>query len=479
MRLPATRSWLLAGTALLVAVGVSMASRAPAPAFSHESHARLFPVCEGCHVGVVSGLDQELYPRPADCLQCHDGTRGPEVEWAPPAPRASNVRFSHPEHREILAAEGVGSECATCHATVEPRNRMSVAAARPALCLQCHAHAAETHLAAGAACMTCHVPLTEAASIPGERLAVFPLPESHREPGFLSAHAPGGSSELATCAVCHARESCERCHANADRLPVVAGLGRDPRVAKLVEGALPEYPLPASHAAGSWAWEHAATARSEPTTCANCHTQPGCQSCHGDALAAAAWIIASLPPAVPGRASGAPLSVAVSATHPGGFAERHGTWAASGALDCARCHSPSRCADCHAGTAAPGFHPPNFLERHAVDVFARGSDCQSCHSPETFCQSCHTASGLGSQGRMTAAFHTGQPMWVLSHGQAARAGLESCVACHQQSDCLQCHSASGGWGVNPHGPGFAAQRLSARTARTCQVCHHGDPMGRN
>jgi hypothetical protein len=471
-------------TALLVAAlgavsGVSVASKPPPPDFPHEVHARLFPVCEGCHLGVVSGRDHELYPRAADCAQCHDGTRTAAVDWPGPARTASMLRFHHDSHRQRLAELGSEVSCMECHATAAPRSRMSVAGARPEPCMGCHTPEPGIHLDGGTPCLTCHLQISEASGVPEERIAGFPRPRSHADPVFLSGHAPHTAAEQATCTVCHARESCERCHANADRLPAVAALARDPRLAAILEGKPAAYPRPPDHGMERWAWSHGATAAGEPATCANCHTRPGCQRCHGDALAAASGLIATLPQAVPGRAPGAALSVAAGSAHPGGFTERHGAWAASGSLDCTRCHAPQRCAECHAGTGDREFHPANFLSRHAMEVFARGSDCQSCHNTERFCQSCHTATGVASGGRMTAAFHTGQPMWVLSHGQAARTGLESCVACHQQSDCLQCHSSTGGWGVNPHGPGFPAARLSGRGARSCRICHEGYGPGRN
>jgi hypothetical protein len=124
------------------------------------------------------------------------------------------------------------------------------------------------------------------------------------------------------------------------------------------------------------------------------------------------------------------------------------------------------------------FHAGNFLERHATDVFGAVTECQSCHDTETFCRACHARTGIAASSRMSAAFHTGQPLWVLSHGQAARMGMEACASCHRQNDCLQCHSAAGGWGVNPHGPGFDASRVAARNAATCRWCHLGDPLGR-
>jgi hypothetical protein len=48
--------------------------------------------------------------------------------------------------------------------------------------------------------------------------------------------------------------------------------------------------------------------------------------------------------------------------------------------------------------------------------------------------------------------------------------LQGCTTCHVQRDCLTCHSTIG-WGVNPHGPGFRAERLANRNATQCLMCH--------
>jgi predicted CXXCH cytochrome family protein len=467
-------AWLLAGSLALVAAAVVAAL--PGQRFPHEAHERLFPVCEGCHAGVLSGVAEELYPDPASCLQCHDGVREPEVEWSAPRRRASNLRFFHPDHRQLVAAAGEAESCGTCHVGPGAPSRMAVEGPQPVFCLQCHAHEAPEHLAASADCASCHLPLAAATELPVERVALFPRPPSHEAPDFLLAHAPG-AQQLATCAVCHARESCERCHANADRLAEVTALPRDARVALLERGREPVYPLPPSHLAAGWGWGHGDAARSEPERCSNCHTQPSCQGCHaaGPALA----VIAQLPPAHPGRAPGVRLALSARSVHPPDFDRRHGSWAATGALQCAQCHTQQSCAECHAGQDSRAFHLPNFVERHAVEVFGAASNCQSCHTTETFCRDCHTSVGLASTGRRDVAFHTGQPLWVLAHGQAARTGLESCVSCHRQADCLQCHSATQGWGVSPHGPGFDASRMAARNRLTCRWCHAGDPLDRN
>jgi len=460
-----------------LAVGVLKGSGGQDPAFPHAAHERLFPVCEGCHLGVVTGVDAEMHPDPATCAQCHDGVREAEVSWTPPdGPRASNLRFSHPEHEALLAGTSDPATCQSCHALDTQAPRMAVSAAAPESCLQCHVHEAPTHLAAVAECGVCHLPLTEADALTAERIALFPWPASHDDPGFLMDHAPGTSLEQLSCATCHARQTCERCHLNADRLESITLLEPDERVASLELFRVAVYPLPESHTAPGWEWGHGETALGDPARCATCHAQTSCLTCHigGDLPLEA---IAQLPQPGPEEAQGVDLTGAGAGVHPLDFAGNHGTFAATGALDCAQCHVQRYCADCHDGTDSRDFHPDNFMERHAVEVFAGGGDCQSCHTTETFCRDCHVGVGVASEGRLDVAFHTAQPLWILSHGQAARVGLESCASCHRQTDCLACHSTVTGRGVNPHGPGFDAGSMAARNRATCRWCHLGDPLG--
>lgn len=69
------------------------------------------------------------------------------------------------------------------------------------------------------------------------------------------------AARLATRAVCHARETCERSHANADRMPQSTARARDARVASPVRGRLPEYPEPRGHLKEAWPRAHGADAR--------------------------------------------------------------------------------------------------------------------------------------------------------------------------------------------------------------------------
>jgi hypothetical protein len=470
-----TRALLAASGAVLALVLVAGLARATPRAtdgFPHAAHDRLFPVCETCHGGFAQGDSGAVYPEPAVCARCHDDVRVARVRWSGASPRPSSLRFTHAAHPAASAALPDGPTCHTCHATTGDPRRMAVGPAEPDRCIDCHEHRADSHLAEPVLCTRCHVRVADARAIPLARIAAFPQPEWHRDIDLASQHGPRAASGEGTCAVCHARETCERCHANADRLPVVQAMPRDVRVAALEMGRAASYPVPASHDAQFWNLEHGRDARAGIGHCANCHTRPGCTGCHSGNAGIAAGAIRALPlPKAP--ANGVDRAQMSSTVHGGDAKREHGALAASGRLDCAQCHERAQCASCHASADSRAFHAPNFIERHAVDVFAARGECQACHSTETFCRACHVRAGVASQN-MKSAFHDAQPMWVLSHGQAARLGLETCASCHRQGDCVQCHSAAGGWGVNPHGPGFSGKG-AARSASSCRLCHRSAP----
>jgi hypothetical protein len=272
-------------------------------------------------------------------------------------------------------------------------------------------------------------------------------------------------------------------------------------VARLVAGRAPVYPVPADHRADAFPWEHGDAATRDVARCGACHARPSCQSCHTGL--GARRVIAELPAPEPGGAQGVQLRHAPSRTlpplvhdaareaaapavmprqephvvrvHAERFRERHEAAAAAGMLTCSGCHEQRFCSDCHAGETSRRFHPANFTMRHAADAYGRETSCASCHNTETFCRDCHAQSGLASRGRLDVAFHSAQPQWLLQHGRAARQGMESCTSCHVQRDCMTCHATTG-WGVNPHGRTFDANRLGRRAGVSCQYCHLTPPV---
>lgn len=472
--LPGTPA-ILAGILTVLLVGAAAAAYSlQQDTFPHRRHAGLFPVCQGCHAGIETGEADRAFPSPDRCAACHDGTRVREVSWSGPGERPSNLRFTHTDHLGRATDAGGEATCQTCHQQPGASGRMDVSPATPDRCATCHAHDSLDHPNGGQACSLCHRPLTDAPDLPAARIAGFPRPSSHEATDFLSSHGPDVETARATCATCHARPSCERCHVNAEALPAIQALAPDPRVRSLVAGLEPEYPTPSSHD-GAWIQGHGRIAGTDPAECANCHTRPSCLACHengGPALAA-------LPLPRPGGPGGVEIDAtrARARLHPPDFARGHGSEAATRGEDCASCHAEAFCSSCHAGAETPSFHPMNFLETHASRAFGDDSDCVTCHNPELFCRSCHAGMGLTPSGRLNAGFHDAQPFWLLGHGQAARQDLTGCVTCHRQTDCTSCHSPLSGWGVSPHGPGFEPSRFRESATTGCILCHLGGIPG--
>jgi predicted CXXCH cytochrome family protein len=200
-----------------------------------------------------------------------------------------------------------------------------------------------------------------------------------------------------------------------------------------------------------------------PETCMGCHN-PGvehqqaeqCGFCHAQVVDFRL------------TASGAPRSF-----HGDSFTLSHAAAASAGQPDCTNCHAENTCTQCHDGLGSPSFHPVNFLASHGPEAFGRVSDCTACHSTEVFCRECHLNVGFDQGGGLSASFHTDQGIGFFGHSLGARQDLESCVSCHQQTDCMRCHSARTGLNVNPHGPGFDASSLISLNKATCDLCHTG------
>lgn len=468
----------LAGTALLGILGVAILQSSPdRQGFPHETHDGLFPTCVGCHRGALAGGEPLYTVDPATCAGCHDGAELATVAWTEPAPRPSNLDFDHGEHRLEMEREGRAVDCAGCHRPVEADPiRMAVDRAVEAKCLDCHDPQAESHYAAAVDCAVCHVALADASGLPDERIAAFPMPPGHDAAEFLRIHGEAAEEGAGTCAVCHTRDSCARCHLDPEAVPAIAALEPDARVAALVFGRPGEWPEPESHARPAWLRAlHGEAAEEDPATCANCHARTSCQACHRGGGPA---VLASLPMPRPGGPVGVTVEQVEPVGHTADFVFNHAAAAATGAPDCAACHTERQCVDCHDGSAKADFHPVNFVALHGAEAFANDSECAACHSRESFCRDCHMGLGLAAGDRTTGgAFHDAQPDWLLAHGLPARQDLESCTTCHQQRSCLRCHSARQGFRVSPHGPDFDPGAVAGKSTMSCAVCHRSLPGG--
>ena len=473
-----TRWAALAVPMMLVGLGAWATSSRPAAAvFDHAEHVPLFPgSCTTCHQGAAEP-GASFWPEAARCGACHDGVVQSRIEWTPPgAPPPSNLRFTHESH-SVATADSV--RCVQCHTRADSGQKVFRRVVTQ--CVDCHQPEGEHLSVANAQCATCHRPLAEAQGLSREAVSRFPVPPSHQVPGFgVGGHAelaavPGPNGRVtvaASCATCHARNFCTNCHVNAPEVPAIQALAQDER--SLVHRFT--FSAPPSHSGTSFQATHGRDATRKPATCASCHTQPSCATCHiGTPLPKP---MAAMHQPGSGRGLGAQLTRRAPVSHAAGFREGHGREASASPRACATCHVQADCLSCHRAEesrqkSGGDYHPAGFLVRHPSAAYARQTTCSDCHNAQQFCVSCHAQAGL-SAGRSLggSSFHDGRAAFIVGHGQAARQSLESCVSCHVERDCTACHSSVGrGFRFNPHGPGFDASRLRRRNPEMCVACH--------
>ena len=125
-----------------------------------------------------------------------------------------------------------------------------------------------------------------------------------------------------------------------------------------------------------------------------------------------------------------------------------------------------------------------------VKEYVDGGDCAACHVagapsiiPEiAVCLECHGQEEVG--GLSLPAPKTHGPLWALNHRAEAKGNAIDCSACHEQSDCLDCHKAGfsheqGAFSnnmVNVHRSDFhVTHPIAARTDQNlCSSCHEAN-----
>jgi hypothetical protein len=396
---------------------------------------------------------------------------------------------------------------------------MQVTMARPALCQACHG---VPHLSVENQCATCHDPLTRASRLTTADVAGLPKPAWHDSADFLLRHGQLASASEVSCSVCHARESCARCHLNADRVAPIQALQPDPRIAQLVRGRAGEWPEPASHQSADWVLAHGKTARASLSTCADCHAASSCATCHRGPRAG---FLSQMPRAVEGGPSGVHIE-GLPPGHGPGWALQHGATAASGAVTCSSCHTAAQCTTCHRGgvPSSPAMKAPGtggsgggadsdgpMSLSPARDGSGGGSGPavgrtgarSPAARPVVLLASLRTARwderpdtappatensagapGAASQAHpsapRTGGFHP--PDYLLRHGADAFARRVQCTECHSaQAFCLACHEKMGiGRGGARGSPAFHdAQpdwlivhgRAARQNLESCVSCH--------
>jgi len=128
-----------------------------------------------------------------------------------------------------------------------------------------------------------------------------------------------------------------------------------------------------------------------------------------------------------------------------------------------------------------------FDHRAHLKDYAPDTACSVCHLAEAVsiipdkavCLNCHKQEDV--DGVILAQTKTHGPVWALNHRAEAKGGAIDCSACHEQSDCLECHKSGfademGAFSnnmINVHRSDFhVTHPLAARNdQRLCSSCH--------
>lgn len=415
--------------------------------------------------------------------------------WAPgsrrplPAPtRTEADTFPHARHAKLFTT------CASCHAGMATGDTATVWPS-PELCAGCH-----NGDLARPVTWTPRPPRTTNLTFDHvPHIAMFEGMEGGAQTACQRCHASADSlpfmdvsrANPERCITCHgqgapshlAQQSCEPCHATLHDATA------------LNEAAIRAFPKPPSHDS-SWILNHQTAATG--TTCAVCHAQQFCASCHVNARSVEA--IQNLPPDDRVAAIVRTLRVVYPrpASHAGTTWMRgHGVAARAGVAECANCHAQESCLGCHRlqervpavlglarrtrggafGVNLAGLKPPDHLPdqllRHRVVAAGGTASCNTCHTP-SYCASCHDAA-------KAPGFHGAD--FVQRHAQQAYTAEAECAACHQtQIFCHDCHQMMGRANTNaPIGSGryhdkqpgwlFGHGGVARRAIETCASCH--------
>ena len=382
-----------------------------AAAEKHVADSALIRNCTACHTAGTAPRMTVQRAVVAQCLDCH-GLTGTHVDLpddacstchvrltdAPLLTRADIEEFPRPTSHDApgfrlgdhgKAANGAGG-----------RTRPSAVSAS---CATCHARNL---------CITCHVNAPEVAAINAlaldERSPAYsggqPLPVSHTAAGFLRWHGREALRANATCATCHARESCTTCHIGGPPRAVAA---LHPAGAGRAEGARLTRKPPLSHTP-EFRERHGMDANARPQTCETCHLRSTCLECHR------------------------PEGGARTRYHAQGFLTRHPSSAYAREANCTDCHNPAQfCQSCHQQTGLVanarlgrvGYHDTfrGFSLGHGQAARQSLETCASCHAARD-CTACHSAVGGGFR------FSPHGPGFNAARARAKNPGL--CIACH-------------------------------------------------
>ncbi|TAL18581.1 cytochrome C [bacterium] len=253
----------------------------------------------------------------------------------------------------------------------------------------------------------------------------------------VSQYVTGGD-----CAACHlpgdqsvipSNETCKKCHDEKFMAEVT------------FTGLKSHGPL--------WSLDHGPFALRDYKTCEKCHDEGklqgaiGCTECHEAGKADEQ-----------GDYANAPFNI-----HRGEFAVSHPIAARTDQQKCARCHENSYCVECHEDFRDEDLSVLSHRKGWSSIAVSGSNHGDFAEDPDS-CAGCHP------EGSVLPSHN-----WTRDHAREARRNLATCEVCHPEGDeCLTCHSAITGIGVNPHPQGWEdveGKMDKASGGKTCRKCH--------
>lgn len=444
--------------ALLVSLLSASAAAAQTPRvvpFDHDRHEGLFPTCTGCHEGAITG-GAPMWPAVTSCTTCHDGQARSLINWKPREPLRNNLRFEHEAHaraataRQARAGGPEPPNCSACHNRPDAA-RMDVQRHVLRQCFDCHGIDARHQSAPDTACATCHLPLTEARSLTAADIASFRAPPSHDDPEWGN---PGGHGRAAASTASvegfpgGVSASCAVCHAQDLCSSCHVNAPEQP----VIQALRPDPRVAAGIEPGEFRVmappSHATTTFVSSHGAQASASANACSTCHTRESCSTCHLATpeaakALPPAGQDRAQGAQTVREMPLSHRAGFTRRHGEVAAAATPTCAACHVRSQCLDCHRPDAAAG--PRGYHP----DGFLQAHPTEA-YTRESSCSDCHNAGAF-------------------------------CVSCHAQAglvakDALTQSGYHDGRQFFLAGHGVAARQslescVACHTENDCLLCH--------
>jgi hypothetical protein len=230
-------------------------------------------------------------------------------------------------------------------------------------------------------------------------VAHYNEPSTHLADRWLTLH--GAEASRQACATCHTSDDCTSCHVQ----PLPDAVRSIPaRSASVAPGVHVVATAPGSHESAFFMQAHTGLAAAGDASCATCHQESFCVSCHDGPVG--------------------------GGYHQTNFLARHTADAFGRDAECSNCHNTQVfCRECHVqvglvgtGRLGPGYHDdgPVWLLRHGQAARQNLESCASCHR-QVDCTQCHGVLGAFKVSPHSVGFDA-ERAWARSP--------RTCLACH-------------------------------------------------